>query len=251
MKTSKASLGDYTAFHGMLCNPFAAQRVIQTFRGGAIVFANQKQYDAVVKGKINLEDHDCNIVPLPLAMWSYYLLVLISLTGFCSALGFTRVIEVVDYSDDEDTHKDTQLRFKNGDGACIESSKSESTTPLIFPSSAIDYVIGQSFKMGPLSTESTTNGESNSNATATKHSIPEVTLVRKFEYDFGGFISVMMIHFLCTNGRTHLMEIYRVNTETKLGFIAKKMLNLLDGLKFSLMKLKEKQQPVETAKKTD
>ncbi len=250
MKTLEVSLEEYTAFHGMLCNPFAVQRAIQTFRGGAIVFADQKEYDAAAKGKINLEDYDCNIVPIPLSMWSYYLLVLISLTGFCSALGFTRVIEVVDYSDNSGD-EDTQLRFKKGDGAHIESSNSEPALPLIFPSSAIDYVIDQSFKMGPLSTKSTTNGEFNANSTTLKHAVPEVNLVRKFEYDFGGFISVMMLHFLCTNGKTHLMEIYRVNTESTPGLVAKKLLDLLNRLKLSLMKLDEKKQPVKILKKTD
>ena len=102
-----------------------------------------------------------------------------------------------------------------------------------------------------MSSESATKGEANSKAAAGKSFIPELTLVRRFEYDFGGFISVMMLHFLCTNGRKHLVEIYRVDPRTTVGAMAKTMIQLLNGSKPYFQQLRRRKNSVESAKKTD
>ncbi len=250
---AKPSLEDYTAFHGMFCNPIAARRAIQSFQGGAILFASQKEYDGSVKGDLDLAAYDSNIRSIPLNIWTYYLLVIFSFTGLSSVMGYTRVIKVIEYCNDatENANRDTQLRFKKGDEVCIESSKADAALPLLLPSDAMEYVVAQSLRMGPVSSESTTKGEENSNAAEGKSRIPELTLVRRFEYDFGGFLSVMMLHFLCTNGRTHLVEIYRLDPTTTVGAMAKTMIQLLNGLKPSFQKLRRRKNPVKSAKKRD
>lgn len=256
----KASLDDYTAFHGMLCGPEAARRCIQTFEDGVALFADQEDYDDASKknDKNRLADFDFNDLPVRLNLWSYYLLVLVSLTGFCSTLGFTKVIEAIDYNDnggDHNSPRGSLLRFRKGDDTCIESSKTVMTLPLRLPPEAMEYVIGRSISLGPVSIEHEAGGNQKTENTTTisggaKNAIPELVLTRRFEYDFGGFLSVMMLHFLCTNGRTHLVEIYRMDTGTTTGLIARRVTALLYRIERMLLKLWPRQKQVLDSKKT-
>jgi hypothetical protein len=254
----KASLKDYTAFHGMLCGPKAARRVMQTFEGGAVVFGSQEAYDVANSGKSNVADLDVTgLRVFSLNIFSYYFLVLVSLTGCCSALGCTKVIEAIEYVDndgDKDTPPgNTPLRFKKSDKKFIESSKTVTTVPLRLPPQAMEYVIDRSFALGPVSTKNArneqTNMEGNTNSIAEETTIPELTLIRRFEYDFGGWFTVMMLHFLCTNGRTSLVEIYRFDTETKVGVIASTLVQTLHKIRLMLVKIRQREEPVDATKK--
>lgn len=251
----KPSLKNYTAFHGMLCGPVEAHRCIQSFEGGVLLFASQEEYDASTG---DLYEFDHNDIPMRLNLWTYYLLVLGSLTGCCTALGCTKVIkaiECVDNDSDRDSLRNAPLRFQKGDNVYIESSKTATTTlPLRLPPKAMEYVINQSFGVGPLPTKNTINEHSNMETNvklrAGSNAMPELTLIRRFEYDFGGFLSVMMLHFLCTNGRTHLIEIYRLDRSKNIGAIASILLKCLKSLKFMLMKIWPRQLPTDNTKKT-
>lgn len=216
------SLQDYTAFHGMLCRPRTARRVIQSFHGGALLFAHQNVYDAAVKGNEDLAHYDCRVAPIRLNIWTYYMLVVMSLTGGCSLLGYRKVISATEYiiKDNDKTISDERmLQFRKGDKSFIESSTTSSMLSLRLPPVAVDYVIDQSVK-----------AEGNMSAASDKGGVAEITLVRKFEYDFGGYLSVMMLHFLCNKGRTHLVEIYRINTGTAPGILANVMVKFLNRL---------------------
>ena len=247
----KPSIKDYTAFHGMLCGPVAAHRCIQSFQGGALLFASQEDYDTSTG---DLYEFDHNAMPMRLDLWSYYLLVLASLTGCCSALGCTKVVSAIDYLDndsdndsDRDTPPNTLLRFKTGDNLSIESSKNSTMLPLRLPPKAMEYVMDRYTTKEPKNTE-----ESDAKLAAgnCNDATPELTLIRRFEYDFGGFLSVMMLHFRCTHGRTHLIEIYRLDRSKTVGAIVSPLLDCLTGLKFILMNLWPRQVPIDGTKKT-
>jgi len=231
--SEKASLEDFKAFHGMLCGKEAARRVLQTFEGGAIRFASQDAYDAANSGTTDNADLDFD-----LTIVSYYFLVVASFTGCSTALGFTKMLEAIEYvdnddGDDKDAPPNTPpLRFKRGDKICIESSKIETTVPLRCSPETMEYVIDKSLAVGPATT------------------IPELTLIRKFEYDFGGWFTVMMLHFLCTNGRTHLVEIYRFDEEKKMGAAVGALVENARKLRLWLAKKRQqRQEPVDAAKK--
>ena len=220
--TPKPPMQEYTAFHGMLCRPKTARRVIQSFSGGVLLFAHQNVYDAAVAGNADLAHYDCRVAPIRLNVWTYYMLVAMSMTGGCSLLGYRRVIAAIEYNTN-DTTEERRLRYRRGEKSFIESSKPSSMLPLRLPHEAVDYVIDQSMQV---------------EGGAHTASVQEVTLIRKFEYDFGGFLSVMMLHFLCSNGRTHLVEIFQINTRTVPGIIANAMLTFLNGVNSFLIHMR-------------
>jgi hypothetical protein len=229
--SQRASLDDFKAFHGMLCGKEAALRALQTFEGGAITFASQDAYDAANSGKTDIVDLDFD-----LTIVNYYFLVAVSFTGFSTLLGSTKLLEAIEYVDNDDGDGDAPpntppLRFKRGDKTCIESLKVETTVPLRCSPETMEYVIDKSLAVGPATT------------------IPELTLIRKFEYDFGGWFTVMMLHFLCTNGRTHLVEIYRFDEETKVGTAVGGLVENVRKLRSKIVKMRRQwQEPVDAAK---
>jgi len=255
LSSVKPSLEDYKAFHGMLCAPKDARRCIQSFEGGAILFASQEDYGIAIAGNKSFSNFDFN--GNTLNIWTYYLLVIFSLTGLCSVLRRTKVIEAVEYNDSDDSGDDILRQFKKGDKKFIESSKTTTAkNPLRLPPEVIEYVIDRSFALGPLYTENSMKEEMNAKKDATisiateeKDTMPELTLIRRFEYDFGGWLSVMMLHFVCTNGRMHLVEIYGLNKQTIVGFIVEILMKPLQLLKLILMRLRSQQLPVDDAKK--
>ena len=69
----QATLQDFVHFHGMLCHPATAARCIRAFDNGSVLFMPQNYTFA------SLADYDC--AGGTLTLWSYYALVLVSLTG--------------------------------------------------------------------------------------------------------------------------------------------------------------------------
>lgn len=246
------TLQDYTAFHGMLCLPDVAQRCIQSFEDGVSLFASQQNYDDVTRGKKQIADFDFNVILFPFNIWTYYLLTLLSLTMFSSLFSFTKVIEATEciHSFDDggkDRPRKPGIRFKKGDNKHFESSVTTRNGPLRLPPEALDHIIDRSAVLGPLLVDNQTNsieGVSNANAT------PEIVLLRRFEFDFGGFLSVMMLHFVCTNGRTHLVEIFRYDTGTIIGFLGRILIQPLTIVQILIVKIKPLRQTVNNTKKT-
>lgn len=78
-KTASPSLEDYTNFHGMLCSPVTAQRCINSFNGGSVLFM-PRTYTSISK-------YDC--VPI-FNIVSYYMLVFFTLTGLSTLFKITK-----------------------------------------------------------------------------------------------------------------------------------------------------------------
>lgn len=181
---SEPSIEDYTKFHSMLCEPGISQRCIDSFTGCA-VFASQKEYAAVA----NLETVDYNCTPIRLSLFTYYWLVLVSFTGLSTILGATHVMLVRD----ENLTFSANVADKASDAENNVLFTSESHPNLSLPPSVIEYIRERSRAL--------TGGRPES-----------VTLTRRFEIDFSGFLSVMMCHFMCSHGRKHLVEVYKVRS---------------------------------------
>ena len=258
-----ASLPEYTAFHGMLCSPTTARRCIASFSKGAAVFADQQEYycgdnddddDADNDGDTkntntsitNLARWDFNRTASPLALnvWTYYVLVVFSMTGLSSLFGRTHCLKAVEYNNDGNT---ALLFRKEGTTTATATNCGVNsialTNTLRLPSCAIHYVINRALSLGPMDTtasESITTATSSSSASACHYKPAEkgtLRLVRRFEYEFGGggstssttnggaaaapALSVMMIHFVCQYGRLHLVEVFRIDESTVLGYIGK------------------------------
>lgn len=64
---------------------------------------------------------------------------------------------------------------------------------------AIEYLLERSGEAASIST---------STPTSTSAAPQELVLTRRFEYEFGNFLSVMMLHFTCSAGQKHLVEVY-------------------------------------------
>lgn len=233
------SLSDYTAFHGMLCRPDAARRCLESFQNGVVLFADQQIYDSINEENAPISDSDFGISPFPLNVWTYYLLVLASLTGFCSVMRRTRVVQAIKY-DNNNESGDKPLRFRKGDLTTIVSA---TRIPLRLPPEALEYVIDRSIDLGPVSPRTATTERTETNGkpiSGEAQTIPEITLVRRFEYDFGNTLSVMMLHFACTNGRMHLVEIYTVNKKSAAGFLANLFIQPLYYVKYKLIQWKHR-----------
>ena len=229
--TTAPSLDEYKSFHGMLCRPKTAKRCIEIFNNGVALFADQKEYeydDDDINHLNHLSNFDFNNNTaelgsgLPFNIWTYYLLVVLSLTGLCSLLRITQCLKAVEYNlnfDDNNEQASVRLVFrKGGDDRYIESTEIKNEkNKLRIPQNAIDYVINRSISLGPLIDTTTTkkksspfsssslseqhkrkqstndndngNGSGNSNSNDDQTSIQ---LIRCFEYDFGwGALSVM------------------------------------------------------------
>jgi hypothetical protein len=81
------SLQDYINFHGMLCHPKTAQRCIQSF-DGRIVFAPTGYSESTLP----MFNYRGGSSLLRLNIFTYYLLVLTSLTGLATLLRQTRFL---------------------------------------------------------------------------------------------------------------------------------------------------------------
>ena len=124
-------------------------------------------------------------------VFSYYLLVLVTFTGLCSLFGQTKLT----------AQRKENVRFTIEDKRELRSNFHED---LQVPPHVIAYIL------------------KTSQAT-------ELVLKQRFEYDFGTFFSVIMLHFVCSNGRKHLVEVYKWN-HPLVGLLADGILGLLIGV---------------------
>ena len=88
-------LNDFWRFHGMLCGPSAAQRCVDSFAGGTILFMP----NSYKPESFNTADIATRLPyeVLKLTVIKYYWLVLWSLTGLSSLLRQTKTVEAVDF----------------------------------------------------------------------------------------------------------------------------------------------------------
>jgi hypothetical protein len=186
----------------MLCSFACAQRCINSFDGVAL-FADQSTYD-----KIDRHDNQCMAVwdynnkPLPIRLnvVNYYLLVLLSLTGLCSLIGKTKILLAED---------SLEIPYNSNEGE--NSVYSKVSKNLYIPPGAMAYIHERSREL--------CKGDRTSKISEMQTPV-ELTLQRRFEFDFGGFLSVMMLHFECSNGMTHLVETYGVDQSSWIGRLA-------------------------------
>jgi hypothetical protein len=183
-RTVDASLEEYSAFHGMLCRWSASVRCIKSF-DGSLLFADYESYE---KSGKDLASVDFNRPPFKFNVGFYYLLVIYSSTGLCTLLGQTKFT----------CQKPEKQRFTLGNEKYIYSEfhKELRVTP-----EAIDYLLERS------------------QAASTSTSAPELLLTQRFEYEFGNYLSVMMLHFTCSAGQKHLVEVYDCRIPL-IGFVA-------------------------------
>jgi hypothetical protein len=200
-RTVDASLEEYSAFHGMLCRWSASIRCIESF-DGSLLFADYQEYE---KSGKDLALADFNRLPFKFNVGFYYLLVIYSFTGLCTLLGQTKFT----------CQKPEKQRFTLGNEKYIYSELHEElrVTP-----EAIDYLLERSQAVS---------------STRTGASVPELLLTQRFEYEFGNYLSVMMLHFTCSAGQKHLVEVYncRIPLIVSVASVVKKVVRF--ALEFS------------------
>lgn len=159
-----ATLDDYTNFHGMLCRPSTAQRCIDSFTGTVLFMPEH--------GTSEPNRYDCSNGML--SLWSYYLLVVVSLTGLSTLLKQTEFLTAENVPAQQHLNVDELVSKQNNPLLSVDQN-------------VLDYVMKQ--------TDSSS-----------------LQLKRYFEYHFGGLVpvSVIMLHFLCDKGLLHLVEVYHV-----------------------------------------
>jgi len=120
---------------------------------------------------------------------SYYGLVLISFTGLWTLLGRTKF-----------------LVGREENRKAISTPLAAETNPdLVVHPRVVDYLQN----MNPRSTE--------------------FALERRFEYDFTGLLSVVMLHISCNQGKLHLVEVYKVH-HAGVGAVLRPIINSLGSL---------------------
>lgn len=142
--------------------------------------------------------HDYELVP-SLAVYdssrsalnivSYYGLVFISWTGLWTLLGRTKFL----------------VGREENEKALSVPLSAETNPVLVVGPRVLDYLRAQN----PDSTE--------------------FALKRRFEYDFTGLLSVMMLHISCNQGKLHLVEVYKIN-HAILGTIVRPVMGALGSL---------------------
>lgn len=168
----------------MVCTFSTASKCVDSF-DGSILFASRSDYQ---KDK-NIASYDYSRTAATLNVFTYYLLVLVSFTGLCTLLGQTQI----------PLFRDECEQIVPGEGNVVAS---KSDPDLQVPSKIIEYMLERSQEF------SQQKNESSDSKTART---PELMLTRRFELNFGKFLSVVMLHFVCSNGRKHLVEVYSLN----------------------------------------
>ena len=247
---------DYMAFHSMVCSRQTARRCIESFTG-AILFGSMEEYG---EGDDDDDDDDCGSIDKSsctnnrdegyrdsnnatttttttrlrrldyrytapyLSVPSYYLLVVFSLTGFCTLLGHTQCFQA--------SHPKKTITVDVQDGNSTKSSLPyASAAPKILSQIASSMMKIKSLTIKPqifqyilndnndgFNTSSTTT--SSSNNIKNKSGKVEITIDRIFEFSFGSALDVVMMHIIvCGKNEKHLVEVYRINTDTWLGKI--------------------------------
>lgn len=160
--SARPSLNDYIAFHGMFCSVPVAQRCIASFNGQVLLMPHDY-------GR-NIESYEWRNI---LNLVSYYLFVLVTLTGLSTVLG-QRTIHVAQEVDPPTPILETLSAFHNEN--------------LVMDEAIREYL-------------------------KDKSEMTELWLQRRFEYQFGGWLplSIMMLHVVSgteSDARLHLVEIY-------------------------------------------
>ena len=176
------TLNEFTAFHGMVCNPMSAKRCIDYFNGGAL-FASQTDYE-----KDDLETFDYTRTPIRLNLFSYYALVVFSCTGLLSLLGHTRAPTI------QEENAILKVNETGRDEVAIHSNSLHNipgAKALIIPRKTLRYI------------------SERSNSAPSQ----EILFMRRFEFEFGSLLSVIMCHLEC-NGKRFLVEVYAFHHST-------------------------------------
>ena len=245
---------DYMAFHSMVCSPQTARRCIESFTG-ATLFGSMEEYgegdDGGDYGSIdgssctnNSDDRDSNnatanttylrrldyryTAPF-LSVPSYYLLVVFSLTGFCTLLGHTQCVQA--------SHPKKKITVDVQDGNGNKSSLRSSTATKVLSQTATSMMKMKNLTIKPqifqyllddndncsnttTTTAAATTNKNKNNNHNNKSGKVEITIDRIFEFSFGSALDVVMMHiFVCGKKEKHLVEVYRINTDTWLGKI--------------------------------
>lgn len=176
------TLDEYRAFHSMVCPPRVAQRCIDSVvrSGGVFLFGTP---GAHARGRADFSGST--------GMWSYYLLVLYSLTGLSTLLGLTDEVDAREFpAGDESPAPQEGSKW-------LRSDRNESVA---VSREAIDYCRCATF------------------CTKSKHSSEgcaegsqSIRLRRRFEYDFRLIgANVIMLHFTTTNNAGSVNDNKRV-----------------------------------------
>lgn len=165
------TMEEYTNFHGMVCSYKTAQRCIQSFEHGNILFL-PSHYT-----KETLPNYDCS-APGMTTPFSYFLLVILSFTGLSTLLGLTTFRIAEEYNDeDNDDKKDKQ-------------------------SAVISSNYNSKLRVEPYVLEYCQQQTGASSLRLKRRFEYHFHLIS---------IEVVMLHFQCNLDRLHLIEIYHVN----------------------------------------
>jgi len=195
---SSPTMAEFSAFHGMRCNPLSSQRCIDYFNGGAL-FASQTDYDVPGDSSRNLASFDFTRTPIGLNLITYYLLVIFSGTGLLSLVGQTNACLI----------REENISFKNATSISTVDGEKPSVRSLnlcnipgakslVIPQKVIKYIVDRSNQLGPCEGKDETSPPASS----------DVRFIRRFEFQFGTLLSVIMCHFECRHGRHYLVEVY-------------------------------------------
>lgn len=157
----------------MLCKPSTAARCIQSF-DGSVLFMPKSAADSV--NARSLDEYEFSAGRLNL--FSYYFLVLVTWTGFLTLVGRTK--SLIGREEDSLIPLPDRLRAeKAGKTRNIELSLSK------------DRLLTHIQSVRP--------------------DTSELFIKRRFEYEFGNILSVVMLHLVCDQERLHLFEIYHIH----------------------------------------
>ena len=125
-------------------------------------------------------------------MTGYYLLVLYSFTGLSSLLGLTSLRE----------HSNRPQIVKANESKTIIQSNFDDK--LQVPPRVLQYVWDRAQVLYRKDGELSTSSKSQKNT----RSKDDLILIQRYDFNFAGFLSVIMFHFQCPYGRRHLVEVY-------------------------------------------
>ena len=189
-----ASMKDYDSFHRMIANPLAAKRCICSFKdhNGCILFMPSTRKDN------ELILYECSHGELNL--FSYYMLVILSLTGLSTMLGMTETIDLQDYSQNNGEVVWPPSK-RSDEGSKLLKSKVEEQ--IFLKDCDLQYVQRHMNMIRSVSVE------------RNKHDteVFSLRIRRRFEYDFHlTGLNVIMLHLVSPKNPDvlHLLEVYRV-----------------------------------------
>ncbi|CAB9500277.1 expressed unknown protein [Seminavis robusta] len=166
--SANSKLHEFTHYHGMLCSPTTASRCCDAFQGGTILFMPS----SYTRDTFQNYEYSGKGVLTPL---SYYLLVLLSLTGLSTLLKQTVFRMATEIPQDQQ---------EEANAASLTSQYNEHLQ-------VDDYILEHC--------------KQHTNATS-------LQLKRRFEYQFRLVgLDVVMLHFQCDQNKLHLVEVFHLN----------------------------------------